>query len=135
MLSESGIDRYHFRMTDNHDGGTFDCDVDFESDLLIIVSDSDERARVSNIMGKAQRDDFMNIMERFGIMDLKTAKCTDGRLVVRSEGSVGGRNFKAVLPAGENSTVKEFAMHLLSISQYIGLKDCIVDRWRSTIAA
>ncbi len=135
MLSVSDIGRYHFRMTDNHDGGTFDCDVDFESDLLIIESDADEHARVSNILGKAQREDFINTLDRLRIPELRTSKVSDSDLVVRSEGTLNGKQFKAVLPARINRIIQEFALHLLSISQYIGLKDSIVDHWRGTLQA
>ncbi len=135
MLSANDIGRYHFRMTDNHDGGTFDCDVNFESDLLIIESDCSERARVSNILGRAQREDFLLTLERCGILALRSEKWRDGDLVVKSEGTSNGRPFKVILPIGENTTLRDFAMYLLSISQYIGMKDSIVDKWRTTIVA
>lgn len=130
MLSESDIDRYHFRMTDNHDGATFDYDVDFESDLLIIESDATEHARVSNILGKAQKADFLNTLDYYRILELKSYKPPDDVLTVRSEGRMNGKSFRAVLPICYNSTVSNFAMHLLSISQYLGMKDSVVEYWR-----
>ena len=133
MLSESDIGRYHFRMTDNHDGGTFDCRIDFQSDLMIIESDLGEHARVSNILGKAQRGDLMNTLNRFRIFDLRSFKPLDGRLTLCFEGDSSGSGFRAVLPLKAHPQLSDFALYILSISQYIGLKDEIVEHWRTLI--
>ena len=132
MLSASDIDRYHFRMTDNHDGGTFDYEVDFDTDLVIIESDVPDHLRLTAIMGKAQREDLIQSIGRLRVTEARSS--TDpGTVVGLSEIMSKGRQSKRIISLKDNRPMAELALHLVSIAQYMGLSDRHVDYWAKVI--
>jgi hypothetical protein len=132
MLSASDIDRYHFRMTDNHDGGTFDYDVDFESDLVIIESDVPDHLRLTAILGKAQREDLLQSINRFRVTEVRSS--TDpGTVVGRLDVVARGRPSHRIISLKDNRTMAEFALYMVSLAQYMGLSDRHVEYWAKVI--
>lgn len=136
MLSAGDIDRYHFRMTDNHAGGTFDYDVDFDSDLVIIESRVKDPVRVTNILGKAQREDIINSINRSCILGMKPRGIgQDENPVIKSDYYLNGRSYSTRMAVGCNRQIYEFTTHLLGIAQYLGMNDRNVEEWRSILSS
>ena len=132
MLSASGIDRYHFRMTDTHDGGTFDYDVDFETDLVIIESGVPDRLRITGILGKAQREDLLQSINRFRVTEVRSS--TDpGTVIGRLDIVAKGRPAHRIISLKDNRTMAEFALYMVSLAQYMGLDDSHVEYWAKVI--
>ena len=132
MLSASDIDRYHFRMTDNHDGGTFDYEVDFESDLVIIESDVPDHLRITSILGKAQREDLIQTFNRFKMMEVRSSN-DPGPVVGQFDIMAKGRPSHRVVSLKDNRQMAEFALYLVSVAQYMGLSDRHVEYWAKVI--
>ena len=132
MLSVSDIDRYHFRMTDTHGGGTFDCDVDFVSDLVIIESDVPQHLRLTSILGKAQREDIIQSLSRLKVPETRSSP-DPGTVIGKSEIYAKSRVTHRLVSLKDNRLMAEFALHLVSIAQYMGLSDSHVEYWANVI--